>query len=202
MVRSRYRTRLVVLVCTAVLAAATTGCSDLRADAEVLLAKGDLRGAEAIYSQLVANDTDDIEALDGLAVTLMLQSRYDEALPIQERVVAADPSDVRSRVELGFNYLNHQGRGEDAVRVLTEAVAISDSAKNLTFLAQAQKATGNANEAETTLRRALEVDPRYAYSYIVLVELLQNDQRYSEAAQVKDLAKQNGLSLDTAQPAR
>ncbi len=62
--------------------------------------------------------------------------------------------------------------------------------------------TGNAHEAEATLRRALEVDPHYAYSYTVLVELLQNEQRYSEAAQVKDLAKQNGLSLDTAQPAR
>ncbi len=42
--RSRYRTGLVVLVCTAVLAVVTTGCSDLTADAEVLLAKGDLRG--------------------------------------------------------------------------------------------------------------------------------------------------------------
>ncbi len=51
--------------------------------------------------------------------TSRLLGRHDEALALQERVVALDPKDVQTRIELGFNYLNHQKRAADAVRVLS-----------------------------------------------------------------------------------
>jgi tetratricopeptide (TPR) repeat protein len=178
---------------------AGTGCSDAQTDAQALIQKGDLAGAEGIYRQVLKADEDDVNALNGLAMTLMLQHKYDEALPLQERVIAADPSDVQTRIELGFNYLNHQNRSDDAVRVLAEAVALDGSAKNLTFLAQAQEIAGKIVEAELTLRRALQVDPQYAYSYIILIRLLEKDLRHSEADAVRALAAQNGVEIDTGQ---
>jgi tetratricopeptide (TPR) repeat protein len=172
------------------------GCSDAQSNAQALFEEGDLAGAEVLYRQLVAADADDIEALNGLAVTLMLVQKYNEALPLQERVIAADPSDVQTRVELGFNYLNHQERSGDAVRVLSEAVAIDGSAKNLTFLAQAQAVAGQMDKAEQSLRRAVEVDPEYAYSYSRLVRLLEDEGRTEEAQQVAAEASQLGIVIE------
>jgi len=200
-VRRLGRAVCLTVVGMGLLSTAAWGCSDAQATADALIKRGDLAGAEAIYRELVAANSSDIEALNGLAMTLMLEHRFDEALPLEERVIAADPKDVQTRVELGFNYLNHQGRPDDAIRVLREAVVLDGSAKNLTFLAQAQEAAGATDEAEQTLRRALGVDPKYAYSYEVLIELLQKNQRSSDAAKVRDLAARNGVEIDTAQSA-
>lgn len=161
-----------------------------------------MAAAVATYRESLAKNAGDVKALSGLAVALMPQGEYEEALDIQERVIIADLADVQTRMELGFNYLSHQERAIDAVRVPSEAVELDGSARNLTFLAQAQERAGQSAAAEESLRTAIQVEPSYAYPYTVLVELLQNDQRHLEAARVKDLAKQNGLSLDTAQPAR
>ncbi len=177
-------------------------CSDPLADGWDLIQAGDMAAAVATYRESLAKNAGDVKALSGLAVALMPQGEYEEALDIQERVIIADLADVQTRMELGFNYLSHQERAIDAVRVPSEAVELDGSARNLTFLAQAQERAGQSAAAEESLRTAIQVEPSYAYPYTVLVELLQNDQRHLEAARVKDLAKQNGLSLDTAQPAR
>ena len=182
-----------------VLAMATLGCSNAAADAEARVAEGDLAGAEAIYREVLREEPEQLEALEGLALVLMLQQRFDEALPIQERVIAADPEDVQTRVELGFNYLNHQGRPSDAVRVLEEAVALDGSAKHLTFLAQAQKAAGQLADAERSVRRAIETDPTYGHSYVVLIALLEEGGSYDEAAEIREQAAANGVNIEPAQ---
>lgn len=179
---------------------ALVGCSDAIGEAEALAASGDTAAAEAVYRKVLAKEPENLEALSGLAVVLALQGKFDEALPFQERVVEADPADVLTRVELGFNYLNHQDRSNDAVRVLGQAVDLDKSAKNMTFLAQAEAVAGDVGGAERTLREAIELDPQYAYSYIVLIELLEDDQRDADAAEVKDLATSRGVNTDTAEP--
>jgi tetratricopeptide (TPR) repeat protein len=189
----------IAVIGTVVLSSIALGCSDAKSTAEGLVASGDLAGAETIYKEVLAEDPEDLEALNGLAVTLMLEGKHDEAVAIQERVVAADPTDVQTRIELGFNYLNYQDRADDAVRVLGEAAALNGSAKNLTFLAQAQSVAGKKDEAETTLRRALEVDPQYAYSYRVLVGILEKDLRLDDAAEIRDLAASRGVHIEDAQ---
>ncbi len=179
---------------------ALAGCSDPVGDAEALAASGDTGGAEAIYREVLASDPEDLEALSGLAVVLSLQGKFDESLPFQERVVEADPADVQTRIELGFNYLNHQNRSDDAVRVLGQAVDLDGSAKNMTFLAQAQAVAGDAEGAERTLRSAIELDQQYAYSYMVLIDLLEDDQRDGDAADVRDLAASRGVNTETTEP--
>jgi protein O-GlcNAc transferase len=177
-------------------AALVAGCADLSTEARDLEREGDLYGATVLYRGALQGEPDDVAILSALAVDLTILGKYDEALPVQERVVALDRKDAQTRVELGFNYLNHQQRPEDAVRVLAEAVAIEPTAQHLSFLAQAQKVSGTAGEAEQTLRRALEVDPQYAYAYTVLGSLLVLQGRTAEAAQLKDLAFLQGVTLE------
>ena len=100
----------------------------------------------------------DLGRLTEEAVALAGSGRFDEALPIQERIAALDPNDAQIRVELGFNYLNHQNNPAGAVAVFKEAVALEPSSKCMTFLAQAYIASGDSTAAETTLRQAIGAD--------------------------------------------
>jgi tetratricopeptide (TPR) repeat protein len=169
------------------------GCSDPMNDALTFEKQGNLTAALAIYTNVLASDPEDTRALRGSAVILMMAGRYDEALVAQEQLVKLDPSDAQTRVELGFNYLNHQDRPQDAVQVLGEAVALEASARNLCYLAQAQEGSGDAHgaEAEQTLRRAIDTEPSYAYSYQLLESLLRAEGRADEA----DIVRQQAVTL-------
>ena len=195
--RARLRVAGVPLVSVALIALclAVLGCGNLLANARESEERGDLNGAVAGYLAALETDPDNLDALSGAAVCLLMLQRHDEALLVQERLVALDTGDVQNRVELGFNYLNHQDRPGDAARVLREATVLEPSAKNLTFLAQAQMASGDSGGAEQTLLQAIGVDPRYAHSYTTLVRLLEAAGRGSEAGQVKAQALQQGITI-------
>lgn len=190
---------LVVCVLLAVAFAALSfvlpGCADPVAKALELENQGDIDGALAVYQQALAKDADDTEALSGAAVDLLLLGRYDDALALQERLVALESSDVQTRVELGFNYLNHQGRPADAARVLREAVEIERTAKNLSFLAQALVAAGNPAEGERILREAIEMEPGYGHSYWILVKLLESQDKTDEAEAIVEQASLHGVTV-------
>ena len=174
------------------------GCDDGLSTARELEEAGDLAGAVAVYEEILAERPNDLAALNELAINLLVLQEYDRALTVQERIVSLDPNDAQARVDLGFNYLNHQDRPEDAVRVLDEAVAIEPSAQYLVFLAQAQRENGALSDAETTLRRAIEADPSYPNSYRVLVVLLTSTGQGAAAEAVRQEALAQGITLESA----
>lgn len=184
-----------VLLLLILLSVFCLSCGNDVADARKMESAGDWEGALSVYMQVLSERPDDLKALSGAAVALMVLQRYEEALEYQELVVAADSKDAQIRVELGFNYLNHQERPVDAVRVFEEAVSLEPTAKNLTFLAQGQKGAGDLQNAERTLRRAIEVDPTYGYAYGQLAELLSQQGRVDEAMQVEDEARTLGVEV-------
>jgi tetratricopeptide (TPR) repeat protein len=190
---------LAVTLMLTTLSLSVLGCDDPMKRAADLEDAGDVEGAIAVYQDILANEPDSLAALSGEAVCLVMLRRYDEALPLQEKVIALDKKDVLTRVELGFNYLNHQDRSADAVRVLSEARSLEPTGKHLVYLAQAQVATGDAAGAESTLREALEVDPLYAHAYAQLVDLLEGQDRSQEAEEVRELALTRGVDLTTAE---
>jgi tetratricopeptide (TPR) repeat protein len=190
---------LILGVVGIILGVSALACGDALERALNLEKAGDLEGAIVIYEKVVADDPDNLEALSAEAVCLLQLLRYDEALSLQERVVALDPKDSQSRVELGFNYLNHQNRSADAVRVLSEACEIEPIGKNLAYLAQAKVAAGDVSGAESTLRNALEVDPAYGYAYAQLALLLEAENRSQEAERVRQLAIAHGIDLGVAE---
>jgi len=173
-------------------------CTDPLSEARALEKKGDLEGAVALYREILANSPKDLEALSGLAVDLLQLKRYDEALSLQETIVALDPKDALTRVELAFNYLNHQTQPAKAVKYLAEAVALQPSAKNLSFLAQAQTAAGDAPKAEENLRRAIATDKTYGYAYSLLLPMLEAQGRVSEAAGLREAAAAAGARVESA----
>ncbi|MBN1630510.1 MAG: tetratricopeptide repeat protein [Thermoleophilia bacterium] len=198
---NRYARLTAAIITIVMLLVLASGCSDELSRADALAAEGDLPGAEAAYREALLDETEDLEALNGLAVLLMLQRKFDEALPIQERIVAADPEDAQTRVELGFNYLNHQERPDDAVCVFEEAAALEGTAQRFTFLAQAQREAGRRDEAERSARRAIEVDPQYRHSYTVLIGLLESDGRMDEAAEIERQMAASAPAIDSEQQA-
>lgn len=178
-----------------------TGCgSGLLERARDLEAAGDIAGAVSAYQEVLAERPEDLQALGGGATNLLLLQRYDEALPLQERITALDPDDAQTRVELGFNYLNHQDRPADAVRAFGEAVAIDPSAKHLCFLAQAESVAGADLDAENHLRRAIDAEPSYPYSYRLLYALLIEQGRVGEATAVSEQAKKLSISVQEDNP--
>ena len=189
-------TLLVSLALVAVVCLSAGACSDAMGEARALEDEGDLDGAVALYEELLRKEPDNVKALSAAAVDLLLLGRFDEALPLQERVVGLDPADAQTRVELGFNYLNRQERSGDAVRMLEEAVALEPSAKNLTFLAQAQIASGDFADGEKVLRRAIETERGYSYPYSILVKLLEDQGRVEEAGEVVEQASEHGVVVE------
>lgn len=173
--------------------AVLTSCADPAAEGMSLDAKGDLPAAVTVYREQLQRDPNNVKILAALASDLMLLGKFNEALPVQEKVVALDPKDAETRIELGFNYLNHQGQPAKAVKVLRQAATIQATAKNLMFLSQALIVTGDLAGAETSLDKALKTDPKYAYSYVVLIGLLQKQNRAGDAAQVRAQALQHGV---------
>lgn len=171
------------------------GCGDRLGEAQSLEGQGDTAAALQIYAEIIENEPDNQAALEGAAVCLFSLKRFDEALVLQEKLAALDPTDAQIRVELGFNYLNHQERQADAARVLAEAAEIQPTAKNLCFLAQARVAVGETGPAEQVLRQAIDKEPGYAYSYQLLVELLEGQGRAQEAEEVARLAASRGLTV-------
>jgi tetratricopeptide (TPR) repeat protein len=192
----RLSRRIVPLMVAVVLVGLMVGgCGGALKHAKELESSGDWEGALAAYQRVLADKPDELAALSGAAVALMVLQRFDEALEYQERVIAADPHDAQTRVELGFNYLNHQDRPADAVRVLGEAARLEPTAKFITFLGQAQMVAGDFQSAEQSLRRAIEVDPQYGYAYAVLAGLLSDEGRGDEATQLKDDARSRGVKV-------
>lgn len=190
---------VVALSVLSVLAGIVGACSDGLAEARRLENAGDWEAALAVYKETLAKDSDDLAALSGAAVALMVLHRFDEALEYQERLVAADPKDAQTRVELGFNYLNHQDRPDDAARVLQEAADLDPTAKHLTFFAQALEQAGQTGEAEQVLRDAIETDAEYTYAYSQLVRLLQSQGRDVEAGALVEQALESGVTIDDQQ---
>jgi len=190
---------LVLLIGCVIGLFSVAGCSDLLDQARALEREGNVAGALQLYSEVIETHPDERAAVEGAAVCLFVLKRFDEALTIQEKLAAMDLTNVQIRVELGFNYLNHQDRPTDAMRVFAEAVKLQPTAKNLCFLAQAHAGLGETEQAERDLRRAISQEPAYAYSYELLVGLLAGTGRAGEAARVIEQAASQGVRV-TADP--
>jgi len=191
--------RLVVLaLALTLLVLIAPACSSLVSDAQEAEAAGDLESATQLYRARLQEEPEDLTALRGLAVALSFQGNFNEALPVQERIVSLDEGDAETRIELGFNYLNHQGQPAKAVATFTEATEVEPSAKYLTFLAQAQLEAGNSPEAEAALRKALSEDESYGHAYTVLTALLEAEGRTTEAEGLRAAASAKGVVTEVS----
>lgn len=172
----------------ALMAGGCSGQSQTMVKAAEAQEAGALTTAVSLYREQLKNDPENPAAIKALAVDLYMLNLWDEALPMQEKAVALDRKDAQTRIELGFNYMNHQDAAADAVRVMKEAADIEPSAKYLTFLGQAELKSGDLAAAEQALREAIATDKTYGHAYTVLADVLQLQGKDGEAAQLLQTA--------------
>lgn len=165
------------------------------AEALALEKGGDWDGALEVYQRVLKEKPGDLGAMTGMATGLWLTGRYDDALAFQEAVVAANPQDIQTTLELAFNYLNHQGRPRDAVDLLEEASSLEYSGRILTYLGLARREAGDLSGAEESFREAIAAEPTYGLAYHELVRLLEQQGRTEEAAVVRAEASKNGVEV-------
>lgn len=124
--------------------------------------------ANKLYRAILDESPCELEALRALSANLMIAGAWDAALPYQQMLIALDPYDSQTRVELAFNYNNHQDSPSLGLKYMREAVYIDPSPRNLTFLAQMYKSSGRVQESRIVLTNAIAKHPEYAYAKHVL----------------------------------
>ena len=124
------------------------------------------------------------EALLILAAIYEAQQKTEEALVTLGRYVVLRPDDVNARVLLG-DHLTGARRHAEAMEVWKEGLQTDPSPELLYRIGKSSsRARDDYPEAETYLRRALEVDPRHLETQILLGRILTRQDKTEEALEL------------------
>jgi tetratricopeptide (TPR) repeat protein len=105
---------------------------------------------------------DDVEVLLYLAEAYRNGRRPDQAIPLYERAIRLDRNQVTASVGLGSIRME-RGEFTEAIRLWQDALSKNAGLELVrTNLAQAQWRSGDLPAAESTLRRAIEINPGFA----------------------------------------
>jgi putative thioredoxin len=146
----------------------------LLAEAEDMAAKGDAAGAEAIYSEILADDPGEAKAIGGLAKLHVAAGRMDEAKALLETAPAAAP-----------------GKEQDpAVVAAWAALHLAEQASNIGELApleQAIAANPNDHQSRFDLAVALSAKGERDAAADHLLEIIRRDRKWNDEAARKQL---------------
>lgn len=87
---------------------ATVALESLVQQARKCLKQGDLRQAEDLYAQAVAQDSGHLAAHEGLATAAFIRQDYTRAIELYKRVLQLDPRRAQPLVNIGA-IQNRQG---------------------------------------------------------------------------------------------
>jgi tetratricopeptide (TPR) repeat protein len=176
------------------------------ANAYILLARKDARGAAAQFARIADAHPQYVPALVGKGLALAASDQNAEAVAAFRAALRIDPSlaDVARRVEVltlrglqeelaAARQAARNGDPEAAIRAYQNAIAASpDSAFLYRELAAVERQQGQVPTAIAHLRKAIELDPGDAASLVMLGDLL--DQQGDLAGAEK--AYSDALSLE------
>jgi putative thioredoxin len=146
----------------------------LLAEAEEMAAKGDAAGAEAIYSEILADDPGEAKAIGGLAKLHVAGGRMDEARALLETAPAAAPGKEQ----------------EPAVVAAHAALRLAEQASNvgeLGSLEQAIAANPDDHQARFDLAVALSAKGERDAAADHLLEIIRRDRKWNDEAARKQL---------------
>jgi protein O-mannosyl-transferase len=116
----------------------------------------------ALYGRALAVAPGSRMANNNLAVDLADAGRYEEAIALEQQLLARDPDYSLAQYNLGYCQYK-AGRFDDARRNLTRAVALSPAEPEpYLYLGLTNYRTGRLTEAVANFRRALEISPENA----------------------------------------
>ena len=93
------------------------------------LNSGDLIGAEALCDEVYQHNKENLPAIKNLALTLMLQKKYFEALHFYNEAIKLEQFRFDSNVNLAFLYL-HSEDYELALKYCNQAISINPNKCN------------------------------------------------------------------------
>lgn len=130
--------------------------------AEKAFASGDLSQAEKLYQQALAFSPNNAPLLVSLAAVATRNGKPEESEKWLDQALHLNHRNAPAWLLLGMNYLE-QKRDEEAFAALVQAALYDDRnprAHNYLGIAAGRKGWSEASEDE--LRRAIELDPKYA----------------------------------------
>jgi arylsulfatase A-like enzyme/Tfp pilus assembly protein PilF len=155
-------------------------------------ANGQWRSAETILEGITRTDPEVIDAYSSLGGVRAKQGRFAEAIPAYREAMRRRPDDPA--LVIGFATTLLKGdRPEEAERILHDALLAIPSDPRLFFLlGTVQEAQGHDDEAITSFRKTLELNPRSAPAHASLAAIYG---KRGEASALEEEAKQ-ALALD------
>ena len=166
---------------------ATSESETLRSQGNAHLNNGKLEDAAACFRQSIARNPEYAEAYTNLGIVFQMQGNLNDAIALFRKAVELKPSLLPAHLNLGMCLMNlGQGEGaEESLRQVTilaaEQSAPLQHAAALQSLGVIAAQRGDFTQAETLLRRALELQPDYIDAHNNLGNLLQLTMRLSEA---------------------
>jgi TolB-like protein/DNA-binding winged helix-turn-helix (wHTH) protein/Flp pilus assembly protein TadD len=133
----------------------------------------------------------------------LAQEQPDKAIPHLERAIQLDPAFAAAYAELGLAWGmdgalrgNNKEKSAKALEYSQKAVNLDPSSEAYTALGHSLMQAHRWNEGETTLRRAIELDPNnpYAAAYLALLVTLKG--RTDEGVRIiREVAKNNPVAV-------
>ena len=141
---------------------------------------GNYPAAVRAYERGLAVAPDNVELLNSLGFALFQQGKSQDAIVALEKAVAVDPKHAKSHNNLALAAID-LGELELAEAHYRESLAIEPQAAIYNDLGFVLERQGLADEAATSYRKALELDPKSASAHYNLGSSLARSGRFAEA---------------------
>ena len=127
---------------------------------QVLMEKGDLRGAGRTLESAVAGGLDDAKIYAALAEVYEADGHYENAIPAMRLAVQRDPQNEAYHFRYGLLLTDSHAPAAGILRLQEALKQFPNSARLWLALGIAQFTYGQNPEAENSFKRSLEVDTR------------------------------------------
>ena len=147
------------------------------------LQRGQLEVARQELEQALALDSNDSRANHIMAILQLRFKNNTDAAAYFERAVRSDPENIDVRNDYGV-YLCDVSRREQGMQQFEEALASPlNRRREMTYLRAARCLMGGTDwpAAETYLRNALDIQPRYSDALYLMAQLKYREQNYMSA---------------------
>ena len=127
---------------------------------QVLLGKGDLRGAGRTLESAVASGLDDAKIYAALAEVYEADGHYENAIPAMRLAVQRDPQNESYYFRYGLLLTDSRAPAAGVLRLQEALKQFPSSARLWLALGIAQFTLGQNVEAEDSFKRSLKLDPK------------------------------------------
>lgn len=156
--------------------------ASLLSQAQSLVQAGRWDAATPCYRAVLAQNPDQLDALEGLGLAALHAQQTGEALRWLERARQRAPANARVLCNLGIA-LRRNGQLGEAIAVYQRAFALEPRPTILLNLGRAERDAGRLVEAIQAFERALELDRKAPEVWSLLSNALREAGRFDEAVQ-------------------